>query len=181
MELENVRIVKSARKTFCLEITPSLEVVLRAPRQATKTSIKAFFDSKEKWLRAGLLKMEQKLKERPREQKLSDEEIARLKAEAKEVVCERVRYFAEIMGAKYGKVTVRHQKSRWGSCSAKGNLSFNCLLLLFPAELLDYVVVHELCHIKYMNHSERFWSEVEKYLPDYKARRALLKRCRTDM
>lgn len=79
-----------------------------------------------------------------------------------------VEYFARQVGVDYGRITIRNQKTRWGSCSSKGNLNFNCLLMLAPAEILDYVVVHELCHRKEMNHSKAFWAEVEKVLPDYR-------------
>jgi predicted metal-dependent hydrolase len=79
------------------------------------------------------------------------------------------------MGVEYGRITIRMQKSRWGSCSGKGNLNFNCLLMRTPDEIIDYVVVHELCHLKEMNHSPRFWAEVEKIFPDYKERRKWLK------
>ena len=68
----------------------------------------------------------------------------------------------------YRKFFLTSAKTRWGSCSSKGNLNFNCLLMLAPAEILDYVVVHELCHRKEMNHSKAFWAEVEKVLPDYR-------------
>ena len=87
----------------------------------------------------------------------------------------RVAHFAPLAGVSWGKITIRTQRSRWGSCSAQGNLSFNALLLLTPPEVLDYVVVHELCHRKEMNHSPRFWAEVEKLVPDWKARRLWLR------
>ena len=79
------------------------------------------------------------------------------------------------MGVRYGRLAVRSQRSKWGSCSGKGNLNFNCLLLLAPDEVLDYVVVHELCHRREMNHSPRFWAEVERVLPDFKNARRWLK------
>jgi predicted metal-dependent hydrolase len=75
----------------------------------------------------------------------------------------------------YGRITIRNQKTRWGSCSGKGNLNFNCLLMLAPPEVLDYVVVHELCHRREMNHSPRFWALVEQVLPDWRQRRQWLK------
>ena len=75
----------------------------------------------------------------------------------------------------YGRVTVRCQRTKWGSCTSQGNLNFNCLLMLCPPEVIDSVVVHELCHRKEMNHSPRFWAEVEKILPDYKISRKWLK------
>ena len=79
------------------------------------------------------------------------------------------------MGVSYGSITVREQKTRWGSCSAKGNLNFNWKLVLMPEEILDYVVVHELAHRLQMNHSTEFWDEVDKILPDYRKRRQWLK------
>ena len=79
------------------------------------------------------------------------------------------------MGVTYGRITIRSQHTLWGSCSSKGNLNFNCLLMLTPPEVLDYVVVHELCHRKEMNHSARFWAEVEHVLSDYEIRRKWLR------
>ena len=96
------------------------------------------------------------------------DEIRELAEEALKDIPERVRHFAPIIGVTYGRITIRNQKSRWGSCSSKGNLNFNCLLMLAPPEHRDYVVVHELCHRKEMNHSKRFWSEVSSILPDYR-------------
>lgn len=81
---------------------------------------------------------------------------------------ERVNHFCKVMDVTVGRITIRNQKTRWGSCSSKGNLNFNCLLMLTSPEVIDYVVVHELCHRKEMNHSGAFWAEVEKVIPSYK-------------
>ena len=99
-----------------------------------------------------------------------------MKDEAKRVIPDRVKYYAGIMGVTFGKITIKNQKTRWGSCSSKGNLNFNCLLMLTPDKVRDYVVIHELCHLKQMNHSKMFWAEVEKVMPDYKVYRQWLSR-----
>ena len=88
---------------------------------------------------------------------------------------ERVAYFAERMDVTYGRIAIRNQKTRWGSCSSAGNLNFNIHLADMPEELLDYVVVHELAHRREMNHSQAFWRIVETQLPDWRERRRRLK------
>lgn len=88
--------------------------------------------------------------------------------QAKAVIPKRVRFWAERMGESYGNITVKNQKKRWGSCSSARNLNFNRRLIMAPEAVVDYVVVHELCHLRHMNHSKEFWDEVEKILPDYK-------------
>ncbi|MBQ6684544.1 MAG: M48 family metallopeptidase, partial [Firmicutes bacterium] len=80
----------------------------------------------------------------------------------------RVAHYAPLVGVDYGRITIRNQKTRWGSCSSQGNLNFNCLLMLFPDEVIDSVVVHELCHRKHMNHSAKFYKEVERVFPEYR-------------
>ena len=84
------------------------------------------------------------------------------------MIQQRVEHYAGISGINYNRIFIRLQKSRWGSCSRDGNLNFNCLLVLMPLEILDSVVVHELCHRKHMNHSKQFYAEVEKIFPDYR-------------
>ncbi len=88
---------------------------------------------------------------------------------------ERTAFFHKITGGSYTSITIRDQKTRWGSCSSSGTLSFNYRLIFAPPAILDYVVVHELCHLTHMNHSKDFWNMVESVLPDYKERRQWLK------
>lgn len=172
-----ITLIRSRRKSLAIEITPELQVVVRAPVRMPVREINAFVQEKDDWIRAHLQRMEEKkrLREQYREQALSKEELQELATQAMTLIPQKVRYYAQIIGVTYGRITIRNQRTRWGSCSGKGNLNFNCLLLLMPEEVLDYVVVHELCHRKEMNHSARFWEEVEKILPDYRQRRKWLK------
>lgn len=172
-----ITLIRSRRKSLAIEITPELQVVVRAPARMPVREINAFVQEKDDWIRAHLQRMEEKkrLREQYRKQALSKEELQELATQAMKLIPQKVHYYAQIIGVTYGRITIRNQRTRWGSCSGKGNLNFNCLLLLMPEEVLDYVVVHELCHRKEMNHSARFWEEVEKILPDYRQRRKWLK------
>ena len=87
---------------------------------------------------------------------------------AKDYFMKRVAYYHTLTGGVYHTITVRDQKSRWGSCSSRGTLSFNYRLMFAPPRVLDYVVVHELCHLTHMNHSKDFWNMVGQIMPDYK-------------
>lgn len=172
-----VTVIRSNRKTVAIQVNSDLSVTVRAPRSASEKDIEEILKKKEAWISRHIEKIK-KAKERfeaePTE-KLTREKVIALAEEALKVIPERVEYFAKVIGVTYGKITVRNQKTRWGSCSSKGNLNFNCLLMLAPPEVLDYVVVHELCHRKQMNHSKAFWLEVEKVLPNYKEVRKWLK------
>lgn len=172
-----VTVIRSNRKTVAIQVNSDLSVTVRAPRSVSEKDIEEILKKKEAWISRHIEKIK-KTKERfeaePTE-KLTHEKVIALAEEALKVIPARVEYFAKVIGVTYGKITIRNQKTRWGSCSSKGNLNFNCLLMLAPPEVLDYVVVHELCHRKQMNHSKAFWSEVEKVLPDYKEARKWLK------
>ena len=118
-----------------------------------------------------LEKVEERRKELKTIEKLSMTEIHKLADLALKVISVKVKHYAGLMNVQYGRITIRNQKTRWGSCSSKGNLNFNCLLMLAPDEVVDYVVIHELCHLIEMNHSKAFWKQVEQMMPDYKKHR----------
>lgn len=172
-----VTVIRSNRKTVAIQVNSNLSVTVRAPRSVSEKDIEEILKKKEAWISKHIEKIKEtkeRVEAEPTE-KLTREKVIALAEEALKVIPERVDYFAKVIGVTYGKITVRNQKTRWGSCSSKGNLNFNCLLMLAPPEVLDYVVVHELCHRKQMNHSKAFWLEVEKVLPNYKEVRKWLK------
>lgn len=170
-----IRVIRSDRKTIALQITPEGEILLRSPRRCTQEQLRRFVDEKRPWLEKHLAQVHARQQEARQEGSLSMEEIRALADRALEVIPQRVRHFAPMVGVSYGRITIRNQRTRWGSCSGKGNLNFNCLLMLAPPEVLDYVVVHELCHRLEMNHSPRFWAQVERVIPDWRERRRWLR------
>lgn len=159
-------LVREKRKTVRLTVKNG-EVFVYAPIGAPKARLDAFVSEKESWIVRRLQADEKAMAAASAAGKLTREDLRDLVARAKTVIPDRVRYFAPMVGVEYEKITVRFQKTRWGSCSSKGNLNFNCLLLLAPPEVLDSVVVHELCHRKEMNHSPAFWREVYRVFPKY--------------
>ena len=175
MGRENVKIIRSNRRTISLEITSSGEVLVRAPRFMPEPEIRAFVESKSSWLAKHLQKKEQDIEALQEEGAFTEQEMERLRKLAKKVIPEKVAYYARLMGVSYGRISIRMQKTRWGSCNREGNLNFNCLLMMAPPEALDYVVIHELSHRMEMNHSARFWAQVEKAMPDYRVPRKWLK------
>lgn len=167
-------VIRSNRKTLSLQINPDGSVVVRAPLRLPEKEIRRFLQEKSGWIERTLRKVNTE-KAAGEEAPLSMEDIRRLADQALKEIPPRVRFFAALMGVTYGHITIRNQTGRWGSCSSVGNLNFNCLLMLAPEEVRDYVIVHELAHRKEMNHSAAFWAQVEAVLPDYKEREKWLK------
>lgn len=165
-----VTVIRSNRKTMAIQVNSDLTVTVRAPMRTSSKEIERILQEKESWIRESMNKLQEKkaLHEAEKTEPLSYAEIQKLADKALEYIPGRVAHFSKQVGVNYGRITIRNQKTRWGSCSSKGNLNFNCLLMLAPPEVIDYVVVHELCHRKEMNHSKAFWYEVAKILPDYK-------------
>jgi len=173
-----IEIRRSSRKTISLQITRDMRLIVRAPNRMSKGDVQKFIQSHASWIEkhmARIAAQNNQAAENVGDSKLSDTEISVLKEQARNILPAKAEHFAPLIGAAYNRISIRCQSTRWGSCSAKGNLNFNCLLMLTPEEVQDYVVVHELCHLKELNHSPRFWAEVEKVLPDYRERRQWLK------
>ena len=171
--MEDVEIIRSARKTVTIEITRDGRVLVRAPHSTRVRDIEQMVAAKEEWIRRHLDKMRDRKEQQG--ERLSEGEIRALAEAALVDIPKRLEKFAPLVGVTYGRVTIRNQRTRWGSCSAKGNLNFNCLLMLCPEAVRDYVVVHELCHRKEMNHSAKFWALVRQTKPDYEIWRKWLR------
>ena len=176
-EKEKIAVIKSSRRTMSMEVRPDGSILVRAPFRASAEEIGNFVCSHKSWVEKQRIRMRKRADEiRLAEQNpLSPEDIRLLADQALRELPPRIAAYAGQMGVTYGRVTIRNQKTRWGSCSSKGNLNFNCLLMLTPREVQDYVIVHELSHRKEMNHSPKFWAVVEEVLPDYKKRRNWLR------
>ena len=167
-------VIRSNRKTISLEIGPN-GLIVRAPLRLSDARIEEFLESRDAWIRAHMEQFAVRQAAAAAVEKFSAAELNTLRISAKDQFAQRAAYYAPLVGVTYGRISIRTQRSRWGSCSSRGDLSFNCLLMLAPPEVLDSVVVHELCHRKYMDHSRRFYAEVLRVLPDYHRRNQWLK------
>ncbi len=159
-------IIRSRRKTFSVQIKGN-RLLVKVPLGAGDREIADFLKKHERWIVTHLEKAQASQQKAAEAGLLSMEEIRALADQALQVIPERVRYYAPLMGVTYGRITIRNQRSRWGSCTSKGNLNFNCLLMLCPPEVVDSVVVHELAHRLEMNHSDRFYAQVLRVFPEY--------------
>ena len=166
------KLARSRRKTIGLEIRPDGELIVRAPLRAPIEAIEKVIRDKADWISKHRKIAAEKNREREKYlanmEPITPEEIDALADRMLTEFPPRVKEFALHLGVDYGRITIRMQRTRWGSCSSKGNLNFNCLIMLAPKEVQDYIIVHELCHRIEMNHSKRFWALVESVMPDYR-------------
>ena len=174
MEYE-VKVLYSSRKTLALEIRKSGELLVRSPKGLSRRQIFSFVAEKEEWIQKHMRMVKTREEQQKNFEGVSEEELKMLTDAAKREIPGIVAEYAQKMGVDYGRITIRHQKTRWGSCSSKGNLNFNCYLMLAPREVLEYVVVHELAHRREMNHSRAFWKIVAQYKPNYEWSRRWLR------
>lgn len=170
--MQEVEIIWSRRQSAALELRRDGRLIVRVPQTFSEEMALKMVEKNRSWI----LKQRQKLSQQPpAEPPLTPEEIESLKQQAKAYFPRKVADFAPRVGVEVNHIGIRMQKTRWGSCSTKGNLNFNCLLMLAPESVREYVVVHELCHRKQMNHSPEFWAEVARVMPSYQKEKEWLK------
>jgi hypothetical protein len=165
----NYIIKKSRRRSISISVMTDNRVLVKAPYGTQERTVQEFLLSKKEWIKKQIEKQNQEAGKAEALGFLSEDEIKQIKKQARKIIPQRVGYWAERLGVTYGRIAIRLQSSRWGSCAQNGNLNFNCLLVLMPCEVLDSVVVHELCHRKHMNHSKEFYAEIDRVFPDYKS------------
>ena len=165
-------LIYEKRKTLSLKVASDLSVVVKAPKGLPRAEIDSFVSAHKLWIEKA--KARQK-KRTEAENALTNERVAELRARAAETIPKRVAFYAKIMGVQPSGIKITSAKTRFGSCSGKNSLCFSWRLMLYPPEAVDYVVVHELAHIREKNHSPAFYAVVAAVLPDYKAREQLLK------
>lgn len=165
-------LVRAKRKTMSLRLEEDGTLTVRAPLRMPVQEADAFVEAHRDWI---FRRMEMQRARQYAKRTYTEQEREAGKKLARTIISQKCKIFAGEMGVTYGTISIREQKTRWGSCSSKGNLNFNWKLVLMPEDILDYVVVHELAHRVEMNHSPAFWTIVERVLPDYKERRKWLK------
>ena len=167
-------LIRSSRRTLGLEITRDCRVVVRAPLRCAQREIDRFVDSRRHWI-ADKLALQQRRADARAAMEPTPEQEREYRRRAAEILPQRVAHYAPLMGVTPTGVKITSARTRFGSCSGKNSLCFSWRLMLYPAEAVDYVVVHELAHIRHHNHSRDFWAFVESAMPDYRVRQLLLK------
>ena len=166
MDIE-YHLIRSDRRSIGIEVDREGKVTVRAPYSCEKKRIDRFLLEKENWIRQKVKLQKENAMKRQEKREMPEAEKKYYRNLAREVLGARTGYYARKMGVTYGRISIREQKTRWGSCSSVGNLNYNWKLVLMPPGVLDYVVVHELSHITYKNHSPAFWARVKTVLPTY--------------
>ena len=163
-------IIRTNRKTLCLQVTKDGEVVVRSPILVSEKKICQFVDKHALWIERTVAR----IKSAPKQTEYTKLQIKEMKACLYERILPRIDYYSRLMGLKYNSVKITSANKRFGSCGTNGNICFSYRLADMDDYLVDYVIVHELAHIKHHNHSAAFYKLVEKYLPDQKLRRSQL-------
>lgn len=170
--MEEFQVIRSDRKTLSLEITEELTVLVRAPHGTSPQRIEQFAQKHEEWIVKHRERCRLWKEQHPEPTEAERQECI---ARAKVILPEKVAYYGRIMGCKPTGITITDARKRFGSCSGKDRLSFAWRLMRYPEAAIDYVVVHELAHIRHKNHGSEFYRLIESVLPDYRERIRLLK------
>ena len=165
--VSNTEVIRTKRKTIAIQIAADGHLIVRSPLRLPQRDIITFLDKNRKWIEKHTEKALRINSKLAYLEPYSSSDIDHMAKSALSVIPDRVQYYADKLGITYGKITIRNQVTKWGSCTSKGNLNFNCLLMEAPPEVLDSVVVHELCHRIHMNHSKEFYEKVYSVYPEY--------------
>ncbi len=163
--LFDYKVIKSNRKTIAIQVTIDGAIVVRAPLKMNDEAIERFVIDKKAWLEKAIVSQRNKAKTK---KSYSQEDIASLRLKAKEIIPLKVDYFSKIMGVEPKSIKITSAKTRYGSCSSQNTLNFSLYLMDKDERFIDYVVVHELAHIKHHNHSKQFYEFVQRFIPNYK-------------
>lgn len=166
-------VIRSKRKTVALQINSDGELIIRAPMRFSERKIKKLIEEHRSWIEK---KTKECLERKVNHPSLTDEEIVELKKQARELLPKLTEEYAEKMGVEYGSVKITSAQKRFGSCSGKNNICYSYILMQYPIEAIEYVVVHELAHTVHHDHSRDFYNFIANYMPDYKQREKLLKK-----
>ena len=167
-------VIRSRRRTLALEVTPLPETVVRAPRRCPVEEIERFVQSHKDWI-ARQTRRQRERQDKGLDRPVTPEQEQLLRRQAAEIIPRRVAYYSAIMGIDPAGIRITDARKRFGSCSGKNRLCFSWRLMLYPPQAVDYVVVHELAHIRHHDHSPAFYRLIEQYMPDYRQRQALLR------
>ncbi len=173
-------IVFSDRKSIGIQIKADASVQVRAPFYVSKGKIESFIREKSDWIYKNYTQMLERNEATataltPLQKQQTEALKKRFQNAARVHFPKRCAELQKLTGGTYTKITIRNQKTRWGSCSQTGTLSFNYRLMMAPPAVIDYVIIHELCHITHMNHSKSFWNKVASVIPDYAIHKQWLK------
>lgn len=163
-------LIRSKRKTIAVQVDSDCNITVRAPLRMSQKEIDKFLAEKKTWLEKAVVSQLEKAKNK---KEYTDSDISELRKTAKEIIPQKVEYYSKIMGVKPTSVKINSAKKRYGSCSGKNSLNFSLFLMDKDERFIDYVVVHELAHIKHHNHSKDFYKFIAEFMPDYKERMKL--------
>ena len=165
-------VIRSKRKTLSLQVNDKCEVIVRAPLKYPESKINEFVKEHTVWIEKAVLRQKQNSL---KFDSLTESDIEILKNRLREYLPGKLDYYSELMGVRHNGYKVTSARKRFGSCSGRNTLCFSYILMLYPEEAIDYVIVHELAHIRYHNHSKDFYRFIESVMPDYNVRQRLLR------